>query len=474
MKHWWKDPIIWLMQASLVLLLYLSAVWLVNSYNREYFQIIREGEYLFTNAVRSLEDSIIEQNFNNHLVFQPDSLRRLHREFRQHPDSTRALIVQIGRDSTTESGVRTKRWQRRFRERNQEGFVGSLALQIMIGRDSILAIDADQSALADEVETLIAGRIRRDFSLNNFSYPYTLSRSDEPLLGIYSTKPFNDMFTGESYFLNIRPEKKSVLMKIGAQIIFALFTFCITLSAFIFSYQTIKKQRRLTLLKNDLISNISHELKTPIATVKVALEALDRFKASEDSEKRKEYLEISKNEVDRLALLVENVLKTSARDDEQILQLEKISLKELIDEILRTMKVQFEKTGASIQFESQVTQSFIMADRLHMTSILYNLLDNALKYSVGKPDIKLELSQTSDHIILSVVDHGKGIPKIYLSKIFEKFFRVPTGDVHNIKGYGLGLSYVSDVVRRHKGTIKVQSTLGKGSEFIINFPAVNG
>lgn len=474
MKHWWKDPIIWLMQASLALLLYLSAVWLVNSYNREYFQIIREGEYLFTNAVRSLEDSLIEYNFDNHLVFRPDSLRRLHREFRQHPDSSTAFIVQIGRDSISESGNGTKRWQRRFRERNQEGFVGSLALQIMLGRDSTLPFDAGQLALIDEVETLIEARIRRDFSLNNFRYPYTLLRSDEPELGINSTKPFNDMFTGESYFLNINPDKKSVLMKIGAQIIFALLTFFLTLSAFIFSYQTIQKQRRLTLLKNDLISNISHELKTPISTVKVALEALDRFKASEDSEKRKEYLEISKNEVDRLALLVENVLKTSASNHDQILQLEKISLNELIEEILRTMNVQFERAGANIEFVSKINQSFIMADRLHMTSVLYNLLDNALKYSVGKPEIKLELSQTSNQIILSVVDHGKGIPKIYLAKIFEKFFRVPTGDVHNIKGHGLGLSYVADIVRRHQGTIKVQSTLGKGSEFTINFPVANG
>lgn len=473
MKRWWKDPILWLMQISLVLLFYLSLVWLVNSYNREYFQVIREGEYQFTNAVRTIEDSLLELNFDRQMVFRPDSIRRIHHRLIERTDTSQAFILRFDSDSTSEGGNgRVRKWQRRMRDRNSEGFVGSLALQLAMGRDSFVAFNFETEELSEEVLALIREYVDRTFVKNDFQHEYRLIQAVEPEMGLNNTKPFTDMMTGVSYFLEIRPSSMVVMTKILGQILFILFTLLITLAAFFYSYRTLQKQRHLTVLKNDLISNISHELKTPISTVKVALEALDRFKADEDNHKRKEYLEISKNELNRLDLLVDSVLKGTGQD-QKVLKMERVNLRELIEDILRTMHLQFEKAGVKIQFFDSTDAAFILGDQVYLTSVLYNLLDNAIKYSRGVPEIALALSESRGRITLSVSDRGLGIPKIYLSKIFDRFFRVPTGDIHNIRGYGLGLSYVSEVVKKHQGTIKVKSRPGEGSEFILNFPEAN-
>ena len=240
---------------------------------------------------------------------------------------------------------------------------------------------------------------------------------------------------------------------------------------FLFLYRNLLSQRRLALIKNDFISNITHELKTPIATVNVAIEALRNFDALQSPERTKEYLDISAAELQRLSLLVDKVLKLSMFENKEIeLQKENFDLKQLIDEVIYTMRLQFEKQGATISFKSMGPVFMINADRLHVTSVIYNLFDNALKYSKGNPIIEVELASLSNEMILSVADNGIGIAPDYANKIFDKFFRVPSGDHHNIKGYGLGLSYAAEVVRKHHGTIELETELGKGSKFIVKLP----
>lgn len=240
---------------------------------------------------------------------------------------------------------------------------------------------------------------------------------------------------------------------------------------FLFLYRNLLSQRRLALMKNDFISNITHELKTPIATVNVAIEALRNFDALQSPERTKEYLDISAAELQRLSLLVDKVLKLSMFENKDIeLQKEDFDLKQLINEVIYTMRLQFEKQGAAISFKTRGPDFIINADRLHVTSVIYNLFDNALKYSKGNQRIQVELASMTNEIILSVADQGIGIAPDYAHKIFDKFFRVPSGDHHNVKGYGLGLSYAAEVVRKHHGTIELETELGKGSRFIIKLP----
>ena len=263
-----------------------------------------------------------------------------------------------------------------------------------------------------------------------------------------------------------------LFIKILPQAFLSLLLISFITIAFIFLYRNLVAQQKLAIFKNEFISNITHELKTPIATVNVAIEALRNFNALQNPERTKEYLAISSAEMQRLGLLVEKVLKLSMfESDKIVLNKEWFNLKLLVEEILDSIKIQFDKKNAIIKFNTSLQELFIEADKLHISSVLYNLLDNALKYSSNNAVVKLYLSMPANHLVeLRIIDNGIGIAKQFQHKIFDKFFRVPTGDVHNIKGYGLGLSYVNHIIRQHNGSISVKSELGKGSEFTVLLP----
>jgi two-component system phosphate regulon sensor histidine kinase PhoR len=243
-----------------------------------------------------------------------------------------------------------------------------------------------------------------------------------------------------------------------------------TLLSFLLLYRNLQRQRRLADIKNEFISNITHELKTPIATVSVAIEALRSFNASMDPQKSKEYLDISANELQRLSLLVDKVLKLSMFEKKEVdLKYEPLDMKDLVAEVTASMRLQSEKHQAAVHISAE-GDTRVQGDRLHLVSVIFNLLDNALKYSNGSPRIDMKVAGNDSKLKLSVSDNGIGIPAEYRNKIFDKFFRVPTGNLHNAKGYGLGLSYVAHVVQKHQGTIQVETAEGGGSCFIITLP----
>jgi two-component system phosphate regulon sensor histidine kinase PhoR len=294
--------------------------------------------------------------------------------------------------------------------------------------------------------------------------PPTFDRDNEMTVG------FNHPVT---YRLAISNTNPVVLQKMWPQLLFSVMLVGLTALSFMLLLRSLIQQRKLAKIKNDFISNITHELKTPIATVSVAIEALRNFDALHDPERTKEYLAISSNELQRLSFLVDKVLKLSMFEKHQVeLKEEPVDLAVLVKEVVGSMKLQFEKYRAQVNVQLQGYQYGITADRLHITSVLFNLLDNALKYSKENPSIRIDLKDETEQIFLLVTDNGIGIPPEYHKKIFDKFFRVPSGDnTHNVKGYGLGLSYVSYVIQRHYGSIEVESQPGIGSRFIIKLPA---
>jgi len=267
-----------------------------------------------------------------------------------------------------------------------------------------------------------------------------------------------------------------ILRKIAPQILFSLVLVTVTVLSFLLLYRNWQRQKRLTRLKNDFISNITHELKTPIATMSVAVEALRNFNALDDPRRTREYLDISAGELQRLSLLVDKVLKLSLFEKQEIeLKKEPFNLKELVDDVAASMRLQFEKYQAKLHIEQEGPETggrdfSLRADKLHITSVVYNLLDNALKYSKSQPLVQVGLRSETESLVLSVADNGIGIPSAYREKIFEKFFRVPAGDRHNVKGYGLGLSYVAYVLQRQGGEISVESEPGVGSRFTVKIP----
>ena len=274
-----------------------------------------------------------------------------------------------------------------------------------------------------------------------------------------------------TYRLDIKNPTSYLVKKLSPQILFSIFLVALTIFSFWLLIKNLLRQQRLTELKNDFISNITHELKTPIATVSVAIEALKNFNAMHDMQRSREYLDISANELNRLNMLVDKVLKLSMFDNKALeIKNEPIALNAVVKEVVQSMQLQFEKQGAVVNVNFEDGNFTINGDRMHITSVVYNLLDNALKYSKESPQINIRLQNTGTETLLTVADNGIGISPEYKDKIFDKFFRVPHGNQHNTKGYGLGLSYVSQVIKEHKGQVEVESEEGKGSTFIVHFP----
>ena len=262
-----------------------------------------------------------------------------------------------------------------------------------------------------------------------------------------------------------------ILRKMSPIILVSTLLIALTVLSFLLLFRNLMRQRRLTQLKNDFISNITHELKTPIATVSVAIEAMKNFNVLDDPQRTQEYLNISANELQRLSLLVDKVLRLSMFEKKEILfKKEMFDFSQLATEVMDSMKLQFEKSQAETSLEFIGVNFMIEADKRHLASVIYNLLDNAVKYSNEKPVINVSITDRQNFLELRVSDNGIGIPNEYRNKIFEQFFRVPSGDRHNIKGYGLGLSYVNHIVRSHMGFIELETDPGKGSTFIIRLP----
>ena len=330
----------------------------------------------------------------------------------------------------------------------------------------------DDSLKLDDLRTGYAQRLQKAGLDLSFTVRRNSGPSAESLPGTFAAMNLmSSTSMGSKYSASLSAYRPYLYRQIMPQILFSLFLLAVTALAFTVIYRNMQRQRRLMALKNDFISNVTHELKTPIATVSVALEALQNFGAARDPEKVREYLAVSKNELDRLTMLVDKVLKT-AQFEQHSMQLspEPLDAEQLVRQVLYTLTPQLEKYGARPTLTTEGVDFRLNADRVHLTNVVFNLLDNALKYSETAPEITIRLSRQPEHLRLEVADRGIGIPAAYREKIFEKFFRVPTGNVHNVKGYGLGLSYVCSVVKSHGGHIEVESEPGQGSTFVVYLP----
>ena len=337
--------------------------------------------------------------------------------------------------------------------------------------DSIPLADVQkyfQKTLASDQQSISYRIIRERW--NKKEYPQIVQTKDT-LSGFITSPQLSGIQKPFSYQILFPDVQDFLLNQMSLQITGSVLMIFMLITAFVFIYHTMRRQKKLADIKNEFISNITHELKTPISTVHVALEALQNFNVIDNPVKTKEYLNISISELNRLELLVDNVLKRSMFEKESIkLELTNIDLKKLIQQVVQTLHLQFEKSDAHITIDAEGDDFTLIADQLHITSVVYNLLDNAIKYCEEKPVIAIKLKKEISGVLLSIEDKGIGIPQEYRDKIFQPFFRVPNRDRHNTKGYGLGLSYVAQIVTLHRGTIRVSDKNNKGTIFIIQLP----
>ena len=245
----------------------------------------------------------------------------------------------------------------------------------------------------------------------------------------------------------------------------------IVLACFAFALYIIYRQKKVSEVKTDFINNMTHELKTPISTVSLALEALVKFDVRTNEKRSLNYLDISRRELARLSTMVEKVLNIAQHDKSGLtIKKENLHLHELIQNVVDTISMQIQKKNGTLDCLLNAKPDLIKADKVHFSNLLYNLIDNSNKYFIDKPVIRIETKNESNGIILKISDEGIGLSKSEISRIFNKFYRVPTGNIHNVKGYGLGLSYVKDIIEMHNGILKVTSEKNKGTNFIIFLP----
>ena len=275
----------------------------------------------------------------------------------------------------------------------------------------------------------------------------------------------------EDLYLHIYFPKKGAFL---FQEMWASFTISLTLMiliivALMIMFRTILTQQKLSEMKNDFISNMTHEFKTPISTISLACEAMnDRDMVQHNTANIAPYVKMISDENKRLSLLVERILQSAVMDRGELkLREEKVVLDDLLREITKNAQFRMHNGDGTIQLNLPEEPIEIISDRMHLTNIISNLVDNAIKYSKDSPKIEISLKRENKKLLLSVKDAGIGIKKEHISKIFDKLYRVPTGNVHNVKGFGLGLSYVKAVADIYGWNILVNSKFGEGTEFIL-------
>ena len=231
------------------------------------------------------------------------------------------------------------------------------------------------------------------------------------------------------------------------------------------------RQKRLSEIKNDFVSNMTHELKTPISTISLASQMLNDQTIPTESKNYDNISRIIKDESKRLGYQVEKVLQMAIFDHGKIkLKKKKTDINELVHNVITNFALQIENKNGAIEANLDAENAVLHADNVHFTNMISNLVDNAIKYSGDEPEIRVSTMNQKENLIIRVKDNGIGIKKEDQRRIFEKFYRVPTGNIHNVKGFGLGLSYVKKIAEEHNGSISLKSDPGMGTEFEISIP----
>lgn len=336
--------------------------------------------------------------------------------------------------------------------------------------DSLLKKSLQERGIGIAYEFAIQNNIHQNIIFSTASY-----RPDSVDSALFKASLFpNELNTMPSQLLVYFPERQAfILQNMGFTLISSALLLMVILGCFYVAVATILKQKKLSDVKNDFINNMTHEFKTPISTISLAVGmAREQVETQEHPQKIKRYLGIIQDEVQRLGGHVEKVLQMALLDRGEIkLRPTTLNIHDVIEKVLNNLSVQLEQRRGEVDLSFEADREMVQADELHLTNILTNLIDNANKYSLDAPPrITVSTENDETNVYIRVTDHGLGMTKEQQAKIFEPFYRVPTGNVHDVKGFGLGLSYVKKMVEAHGGGIDVKSKPGEGSTFTIQLP----
>lgn len=282
----------------------------------------------------------------------------------------------------------------------------------------------------------------------------------------------NDEFAPASYLYISFPNQTAYLLRDMLWVFgTSIMLIGVILACFMVAISTIIRQKKTSQITNDFINNMTHEFKTPVSTISLACEVMQDPDIQNNARQINRYLNIIKEENNRLGQQIEKVLQIATLEKNDFkLKIESFDVHKIIDKVLQNMAIQIENRNGLVETFFNAENGLIEADEVHLTNIIFNLLDNANKYSPQNPDITVSTENLKNGIVITITDKGVGIAKDTITKVFDRFYRVPTGDVHDVKGFGLGLSYVKTMIDAHHGEVSVQSELNNGSKFTIFLP----
>jgi two-component system phosphate regulon sensor histidine kinase PhoR len=358
-----------------------------------------------------------------------------------------------------------------------------IVLNKLLSNDKSISLDLDVSVIQNMISKALSIRnINIDFEfivVNTISKEIVLSNSENIKIfnSIYKINLFeNDLIESDLELRLYFPDKDTFLMK-GSQmnLFFSLIFIIIVIICFYYVVLKVFEQKKLSDIKNEFIDNMTHELKTPISTISLACEALMDVDLNRSSKVKDKYIGIIDDENKRLSSQVERVLQIATLEKGNLkLDFKRLDIHLILSKAVDIIKFKIEKRKGSITQKLDARNSYINGNRVHLLNIINNLLDNSNKYSVENPDILVKTYNKNNSLFVEIADKGIGIKKGNFNKIFDKFFREPQGNVHNVKGFGLGLSYVKNMLEKHDASIQVTSDKNKGSVFLIKFKIDNG
>ena len=284
----------------------------------------------------------------------------------------------------------------------------------------------------------------------------------------YSFQPIGVVSSNQFFIILAFPSNRLPHIDSSLYLYMSIFLVMVIAILFLVSLRTIANQRRLDQMKNEFISNMTHEIKTPISTISLACEMLQDRSVAQDDASRTNFVGIIADENQRMRMLVETILQSSKMSNRNVsLNLTEVNINDIVAKVSQSFKLSLANRGGRLETHLEAVPPTLVADELHLSNMIYNLVDNGIKYSTDAPHIIIATRREGDHMIISVQDHGIGINKADQKHVFEKFYRVSTGNVHNVKGFGIGLNYVAQVVKLHHGSIALESEPGRGATFTI-------
>lgn len=336
------------------------------------------------------------------------------------------------------------------------------------------------------IDSLLALELANHGINLNYNYKISSNREDSVIFSTasvnnqvfipantYQTVLFSKDIVRDAGLLTVTfPEKNTLIISNMGSILFSSAGLLLILAgSFGYTILSILKQKKVSEMKTDFINNMTHEFKTPVATIMIASEALKDPEINENKARVNKLASIIYDENIRLGNHIERVLNIAKIEKDDLkLERQQIDVNDLISTVIDSMSLQLQKKDAIINLSLDAKNTMMVADELHLSNVIFNLVDNANKYSKDQPEISIATENQDNQIIIKVADKGIGMSRDQQKKIFEQFYRIPTGNLHDVKGFGLGLSYVSNMVKRMNGSISVKSEKDKGSEFEIRFP----